>query len=180
MKQMIRFGLILGAICLIATLVLAAVHEVTKPKIEEQMRIEKESAMKEVSPGADTFKEATADDIEYYEAYKGGELTGYCLKLMARGYGGYIHMIAGIDKNGVITGVRILEHQETPGLGSKMNEIKPGEKDPWFLRQFVGKPAASVEVKKNIDAITGATISTRAVTDAVREGADKLLEKLKK
>jgi len=177
---MIRFGLVLGVICLVATLVLAAVHEVTKPKIEEQARIEREAALKEVSPGADTFKAETADDIEYYEAYKGGELTGYCLKLMARGYGGYIHMVAGIDKDGVITGVRILEHAETPGLGSKMTEVKPGEEDPWFLRQFVGKSAASIEVKKNIDAITGATISSRVVTDAVREGADKLMKKLGK
>jgi electron transport complex protein RnfG len=89
-------------------------------------------------------------------------------------------MITGIDRNGVIKGVRILEHQETPGLGSKINEIHPGEKEPHFLRQFIGKNGKTVAVKKDIDAITGATISSKAVTDAINKAVAEFLEKIKK
>ncbi|MFA6609345.1 MAG: RnfABCDGE type electron transport complex subunit G [Candidatus Omnitrophota bacterium] len=180
MNQMFKFGMILGVICLLATLVLAATYQVTKPKIEAQMRLEEQAALKAILPAADSFKEKTLDGIEYFEAFKGGSLSGYCLKITASGYGGYIRLIAGITPDGVIKGVRILEHQETPGLGSQIDQVKPGEKDPWFLRQFVGKSARTVAVKKDIDAITGATISSEAVTGAIRTGADVFLLKVKR
>ncbi len=179
MNQLIRFGVILGVICLAATLVLAVTYEVTKPRIEEQLRKEEAAALKEIIPVADSFEPKTLDGTEYFEAYKAGEQVGYCLKVTGMGYGGYIRMLVGIDRGGIILGIRVLEHQETPGLGSQMNEIKPGEKDPWFLRQFKGKQASSIEVRKNIDAITGATISSAAVTDAARDAVTEFLAKTK-
>jgi len=180
MKQLIKFGLILGVICLAATLVLAVTHEVTKPKIAEQLKMEEESALKSIMPSADSFSEKSLDGIEYFEAFKDKMLVGYCVRVVGNGYNGYIRMMAGVSLNGTIQGVAILEHNETPGLGAKINEIKPGESEPWFLKQFRGKNAGSIEVKKNIDAITGATVSSKAVTDAIRETVDSLLNKLKK
>src|SRR3990167_7825028 len=104
MNQLIRFGLILGTICLIATLVLAATYELTKPKIEEQLKIEEQAALKAILPEADSFSEKTIDDIGYFEALKNGSLIGYCVKLTGTGYSGYIRMMVGIELDGTIKG----------------------------------------------------------------------------
>lgn len=177
MNQLVRFGLVLGIICLLATLVLALTYEVTRPKIERQLKLEEDAALKAIVPEADSFIKKEIDGIDYFEAMKGPNLAGYCIRVVANGYGGYIRMIVGIDPKGTIKGVKVLEHQETPGLGSKINEIKPGEKEPWFLKQFVGKSAKTLAIKKDIDAVTGATISSKAVTDAIRDTVNKFLAK---
>lgn len=178
MNQMLKFGIILALICLAATLVLATTYEITKPKIEEQLQQEEQNALKGIMPEADSFVAESLEGIDYFKALKGNALVGYCLKIIATGYNGYIRMIAGIDKNGIIKGVRVLEHYETPGLGARINEIKPGDKEPSFLRQFKGKDAKTLILKKDIDAITGATISSKAVTDAIRDAVNKFLEKI--
>lgn len=180
LNQMVKFGLILGIICLSATLVLALTYEVTKPRIEAVMKAEEQEALKTIMPEADSFKPGAIDGTEYFEALKGDDLIGYCLKVTGNGYGGYMRIIVGIDKTGVIKGVRVLEHQETPGLGSKINEVRPGESEPYFLKQFRGKDATTVEVRHNIDAITGATISSKAVTDAVSGAVNDFLTKVHK
>lgn len=180
MSQLMKFGLILGAICLAATLVLAVTYEVTKPKIEAQLKMEEQSALKSIIPSADSFNEKAIDGIEYFEALKNGTIVGYCVRVVGSGYNGYIRMVAGVDMNGTIEGVAVLEHSETPGLGAKINETRPGEGEPWFLKQFKGKKAGTIAIKKDIDAITGATISSKAATDAIRNTVDDLLKKLKK
>jgi electron transport complex protein RnfG len=180
MNQLVKFGLILGVICLAATLVLAVTYEVTKPKIAEQLKTEEQAALKSIMPSADSFIEKSLDGIEYFEALKDKAVVGYCVRVVGNGYNGYIRMIVGVDLNGTIEGVVVLEHSETPGLGARINEIRPGESQPWFLKQFKGKPAGNIAIKKDIDAITGATISSRAVTDAIRKTVDDLLNKLKK
>jgi electron transport complex protein RnfG len=180
MNQLAKFGLILGMICLIATLVLALTFELTKSKIEAGALQEEQDALKIIIPQADSFEYKTVDGIDYYEAYCNKNLVGYCLKVTGAGYGGYIRMVVGIDIKGKIEGVEVLEHYETPGLGAKINEVRPGEKGPWFLEQFKGRQACALEVKKDIDAITGATISSRAVTDAINKGVKELFEKIKR
>lgn len=179
MNQLLRFGLILGVICLAATLVLAATYQLTKPKIDQMLKREEDAALKVIMPDADSFAARSADDIEYFEATKDGAPVGYCIRTTTNGYNGFIRIIVGIDPSGVIKGVRILEHQETPGLGARINEVKPGEKDPWFLRQFAGKHGRTVEVKKNVDAITGATVTSAAVADAIRDAVQNFLTKVK-
>lgn len=180
MSNLFKFGLILGVICLAATLILAVTYEVTKPKIEWQLKMEEQNALKSIMPSADSFVEKTMDGTEYFEALKGKAVVGYCVRVVGSGYNGYIRMIAGVDLSGTIQGVAILEHSETPGLGAKINEIRPSESEPWFLRQFKGKSAGGIAIKKDIDAITGATISSKAVTDAIRKTVDDLLIKLKR
>ena len=180
MNQLVKFGLILGIICLVATLVLAVTYEITKPKIDAELKAEEGEALKAILPEADSFNAKTVGDIEYFDAMKGDRLVGYCIKVTGMGYSGYMRIIVGIDTNGVIEGVRILEHQETPGLGSKVNEVRPGETEPYFLKQFNGKNAKTVAVRKDIDAITGATISSKAVTDAIRDTVDRFLIEIKR
>ncbi len=176
---MTKFGLTLGIICLAATLVLAFTYEVTKPIIAAAMDREEQEALKTIMPEADLFKPGTAGDIEYFEAMNGPALVGYCLKVTGSGYGGYMRIIVGIDTGGIIKGLRILEHKETPGLGSKINEMRPGESEPYFLRQFIGKDARTVSVGSGIDAITGATISSKAVTDAINKAVTEFMEKVR-
>jgi len=178
MSQLLKFGLILGVICMVATLVLAATYGITKPKIDEQLAMEEQEALKAIITQADTFSAKTLDGIEYFEAVKGERIVGYCLKVTSSGYNGYIRMIAGIDTSGVIKGVRVLEQYETPGLGARINEIKRGESESWFLRQFAGKTADTITVKKDIDAITGATISSKAVADGVSNTVKEFLAKV--
>ena len=180
MSQLVKFGLILGIICLTATLVLAVTYQVTKPKIDAQLKAEEQSALKRIVPEAGSFKEKTIGDIDYFEAWKGSELAGYCLKVTGTGYNGFMRIVVGIGPDGPIKGVAILEHQETPGLGARVNEIKPGEESPWFLRQFIGKDARTIEVKRNIDAITGATISSRAVTESINKAVTEFLDKVRR
>lgn len=180
MNQMAKFGLILGIICLAATLVLAVTYEVTKPRIDAQLKMEEQEALRKIVPDADSFTAKTAGDIEYFEALKDSALVGYCIKVTGSGYVGYMRMIVGIDPNGMIKGVRILEHQETPGLGAKINEVRPGETEPYFLKQFKGKHAKTVTIKRDVDAITGATISSKAVTDAINKTVGEFLAKVKR
>lgn len=180
MNQLFKFGITLSLICLLATLVLAVTYEITKPKIEEKERVEEEAALKAIMPEADSFKKKTIEGIDYFDALKSETLVGYCIRATGNGYSGFIKIIVGIDLNGVIKGVEVLEHQETPGLGAKIREIRPGEKEPWFLRQFKGKSGKTMVLKKDIDAITGATISSKAVTDAVNKAVNEFLSKVKK
>jgi electron transport complex protein RnfG len=96
-----------------------------------------------------------------------------------RGYGGTIEIVVGVDPTGEsITGVRITQHSETPGLGANLVQVKPGEDEPWFLKQFRGLTVGRVSLRASggpIDAITAATISSRAVTDAVQAGFEEFV-----
>ena len=102
---------------------------------------------------------------ECFKGVKGGSVSGYVFTTVAKGYGGDIKVMTGVDADGKVSGVEILEISETAGLG--MNAKKPD-----FLSQYVGK-SGEIFVSKDkpgensIDALTGATISSRAVTGAV-------------
>src|SRR3989338_1796166 len=102
MNQMIRFGLILAVICLTATLVLAVTYQVTKPKIDEELRVEEAAALKIILPEADSFNAKSLDGIEYFDALKGGNLIGYCIRVTGVGYNGFMRIVVGIDTAGGI------------------------------------------------------------------------------
>lgn len=180
MKQLIKFGLILASICLMATLVLSVTYVITKPKIDQQLKREEETVLlKEIMPDADSFSHKKIYGIEYFEARRKDNLIGYCVRVVGSGYNGFIRLIAGIDPNGIIKGVKVLEHYETPGLGAKITEVKRNEAEPWFLKQFANKSIDGIVVKKDIDAITGATISSRAVSEAINKTVNEFLAGIK-
>ena len=180
MRNPVKFIFTLWVICLAVVFVMALGQGITYSKVNQEMKQREREALAAMMPEADSFKEKSIEGIEYIEALKGKDLVGYGVKAVGQGYAGDITSLVGIDTNGAIKGVEILEHQETPGTGSKITEIKPGEKEPWFLKQFKGKIANELEVNKNIDAVTGATMSSRAVTDSIQKTVTEFLSKIKK
>lgn len=176
---MMRFIRVLTIVCVVAALILGITYNVTKPLIAEQKEKEKQEALKEVLPDADEYKEGLLDDKQYYEGYKNGKPVGYAISCAGDGYAGEINMLVGIDSSGKITGVEVLSQQETPGLGARCIEIKPKEKKPWFLAQLEGRPASELD-RANIEAITGATITTEAIIKAIKEEVAAFFDKVKK
>jgi len=172
MKEIMNLGLKLLLISLIAALSLGYVNEITKDKIAEQRAIANERARKAVQPEADSFNEidiSKIDDdlvVEGFEAVKDDLTIGYVFKTLPKGYGGGVEVIVGIS-NGAITGVRIGSHNETPGLGAKST-------DESFYSQYENMKAnQEIGVSKiqksnsEIQAISGATITSKAVTTGV-------------
>ncbi|MBF7097856.1 RnfABCDGE type electron transport complex subunit G [Alkalibacter mobilis] len=183
MREIARLSLVLFVITAVAALLLGATNYVTKDVIAEQIRIENENARMEVLSDADSFEQmdqatitGLADSLgidntvieEVYEGKAGSDTVGYTFKSLPKGYGGSITVLTGISMDGTVTGMRVVSHNETPGLGAKSTE-----KD--FMDQFSGLNAQSdVEVIKSgtaqnnqINAITGATITSQAIADGV-------------
>lgn len=168
MKDLLRTVLIVFIVCGVAAGSLSFVYGSTKGRIAEQARLEREEALKAVFPQATGFREAVPD--REWEAQIGGSAAGRVMAVNARGYGGPIALVIGVDGEGRVTGVKVLRHTETPGLGAKITTEA-------FLAQFAGKAGEQLALKKDnptgaIDAITAATISSRAVSDTVRAAAE--------
>ncbi len=164
-------------ICAVVTLLLAVTNFVTAPKIAE-LQIETENKTKAaVLSSANTFSDPlNVGENTYYKGYdENGKLTGYVFTTTAKGYGGDIVTMVGINTDGTVSGVEFLAITETAGLG--MNAKNDG-----FKNRFVGKKG-EIAVSKNspseteIQALTGATITSNAVTSAVNE-ALKLFEEV--
>lgn len=155
---------VLFVICIVVSALLGLVNDLTEEKIAQ---VQAENAAKTrmlVLPEAEDFTETDG----YYVAEKAGEVVGYVFTTEAGGYGGKVKVMTGIGADGEIKGISILSHAETPGLGA--NATKES-----FTDMFK-QPAAQLEVVKNqaagegqIEAMTGATITTKAVTDAVND-----------
>lgn len=171
---MLRYGMILFTICLVASLVLSFTYKVTKSSIQEQLTADEKKALAEIFPEATAFEDKTFDGKSYYLAKKDARELGFVMKVEAKGYSSNIVMLAGFDRQGVIKGVEVLSQQETPGLGAKIAEIKTGEKKPWFLTQFQGKSANELDLK-NIQAISAATITSRAVVESVKKSVEEFM-----
>lgn len=190
-NQIVKFGLILSIVCVIAAGLLATVNLATREKIKQQRFAEQQAALKEVMPQAESFTPVKdGEDVLYYQAKDFGKnVIGYCFLAQGKGYSSIIEAMAGMDIKGVISGVKIISHNETPGLGSKIAAIddettlfdamtgrakdKPKPK-PWFGQRFSGKNVSGLE--KEVDAISGATISSSAVIKAVKEKAEATLK----
>lgn len=169
-KDILKPALILFVICLVVTALLAGTNLLTKDKIAEQSALEAEQSRKVVLSDADSFEEADG----YYIGKANNETVGYVFQTEAKGYGGAVKVMTGISADGQITGVVILEHSETPGLGANAEKAS-------FTDQF--KQTAQekgITLVKNkapsdgeIEAMTGASITSRAVTNAVNEAITK-------
>lgn len=168
LKQIIKPTLCLFIICLLITLLLAATNNLTSQKIQQQAVKKQEDSCKLVFENAQSFQEETYSDITYFKALDNDNNTlGYVLTTKSNGYGGEIKVMTGIDNNKNVTGIVILSQNETPGLGSN------AEKES-FRSQFKQSiPNNGFNVVKStpsggeIEALTGATITSKAVTKAV-------------
>jgi electron transport complex protein RnfG len=165
MRDFVKMISILFIVCGLAAGSLAVVNAVTKERIATYEKRRRDAALQEVSPGADEFKNVAPDRV--WEAWREGQKVGEVFLSQVQGYSGAITLVFGIDSEGGVTGLQVLSHTETPGLGAKIATAH-------FKDQFKNKRVEQLTLKKDdpakgqIDAITGATISSRAVTAAVR------------
>ena len=177
-KYIIKLTVTLFVTCVIVAGLLGLVNSVTEGPIAEKNKTKTAAAIQEVLPemeGSPAVVELTdemtaaasgggATITEAYEAQAGGSVIGYALKIVASGSQGNIEMMVGVDAEGAVTGVSVVKNSETSGIGSKVMSNENG-----VLDQFIGKSAAdgTLSVGKNVDAISGATVSSRGVTTGV-------------
>lgn len=169
MKGVLKLALTLFIVCGLAAGALGVVNAVTRDRIAEYARIAKMEALKKVFPEAEEFRET--DPGRAWDAVQGGAAIGTVHLVSTQGYSGIIEAVFGLRADGTLTAVRVIQQTETAGLGAKITGAK-------FVDQFAGLPRQAVALKKDdpaggkVDAIAAATISSRAVTKAVRAAAD--------
>lgn len=170
MREMLKYGFILGLICFLSSSVLAIVNSITEPKIKLQREKEEGAAFNEVMPESSGFKPRYRDEkIIYYTAYDtSNKLNGFIVKAKVKGYSADIETAAGLNLRLEIVNIKILSQNETPGLGNGITETA-------FLGQFKGRGMDNLH---EVQAITGATISSGAVINSVRDKIQELKEQL--
>ena len=201
MGSYVRLVVTLTAIAAVASFGLSAVYNATYEKTEEYKRLETENARIEVLPteGGEFFEETVTDSVldgrefVYYTAYASEAretVRGYTFTAYGKGYSSTIETIVGVVPDGSISGIKIVDQKETPGLGAKVQEVASkntlwaviggkavdeSDATPWFQEQYRFLRSADLRVVKTpgedgILAITGATISSDAVTESVKSG----------
>ena len=162
-------------VCLVASLMLGLTYVPTQEQLEINKIEAQEEAMKEVVPSASDFEPVyRGEQILYYRAFDpSGNLVGYAFFSEENGYNGPVELAGGIDSSfNTITGMEVMGHSETPGLGAKITEDK-------FKNQFSDLAVGDLQLSQNggsIDAITGATTSSHAVVDALNSKIDEIKE----
>lgn len=186
MKEILNLGVVLGVISMIAAILLGTTYSITKPIIEIQKKKAILEAQQAIFPDASKFdpylnpttnKEIIDEKLgftvlqTFTEAKnENNELLGYIANVSTPGYGGNIVFVIGFTKDKKIKKIQITEQTETPGLGA--NAAKGT-----FLDQFMGKNVSDgFEVKKDVTAITAATISSKAVTTGIKTLINYLFE----
>ena len=178
-KFILKVAGTLTVIALVVAALLGLVNNVTKDKIAEQDAENTRIAMSAVAPEGSEFGDkmdisdavaaaASAQGgkiVEMYPVTNGGADAGYVLKVSASGSQGTITMMVGVDANQAITGISVVSHSETSGIGTKVVENKPNSAGVPVLDQFQGMSGAgTLVVGKNVTAISGATVSTKGIT----------------
>ncbi len=176
-KEVLRPTVVLAVICLVVTGLLAATRAVTKGPTETLETERQIASRQEVLPSAASF-EKMAVPGQAQSPYRGidasGQTVGYVITTSAKGYGGAIQVMTGVGTDGKITGVTILSHSETVGLGAN------AEKESFRSQYIQAAPDDGFSVYKagqaggegKIQAMTGATITTTGVTSAVNNALD--------
>lgn len=184
-KYILKLTVTLLITCVVVAGLLGGVNAITKDKIAAINWEKTVAAMKAVvaDPDATTFSDALPNTPEMeaaclaggatlqsvYEVQVDGAPAGYAIKVSASGSQGAIEMMVGVDGEGAVTGVSIVKHSETSGIGTKVADNEPTASGVGVLTQFEGMSAAdgTLTVGANVDAISGATVSSRGVTGGV-------------
>ena len=185
-KYIIKLTVTLLITCVVVAAALGGVNAITADKIAAINWENTQKAMEAVvsDPDNTSFSEEALENTEamttaassagatldsVYEVLVGGENAGYAIKVVASGSQGSIEMMVGVDAAGVVTGVSIVDNAETAGIGSKVMTNEALSNGTGVLDQFIGKSTAdgALAVGTNVDAITGATVSTKGVTTGV-------------
>lgn len=166
MKETIKLGLILLVISVVSAGVLAVSNNLTKDQIAAQAMAGSIAALDEIFGEGKEFKYSEKQDaiiesnpavVEVFEAYEGESLVGYAIKSITKGFAGDVMILTGFSTDSQVLGMRVLEHGETKGLGSRAA-------DPEYTSLYVGKDANSEVV---VDSISGATVTSKAVLSGV-------------
>jgi electron transport complex protein RnfG len=172
-KEIVQIALNLVVIYLVGGFILVAAYALTKPIIDKNDAAKKVVVLKAMIPGAEKVETLGKWDIcdrqaDYFKVSKNnGKLCGYVIESYGKGYSSFIHTMLAVDSSMKVTNITILGHAETPGLGDAVTT-------PEWQKQFFGKSTENMEVVKRsgtdkIQAISGATISSRAVVNAQRD-----------
>jgi len=163
--------ILLTVVVAVCVTILTGVGGITLPRIEAMERQKIETMLSEMFPDMTSY---TFED-ELYTVYSDGDRIGDAFTAVAKGYGGNINVLVGLQDEETIKGIIVISHTETPGLGSKITEA-------FFTDQFLSVTVEDVALRRDggqIDAITGATISSRAVAEAVRTTASEKIDLLR-
>lgn len=172
-KEVIKPAAILFVICVAVSAALAGTNLLTADRIAQAAVQKAEESRMVALPGAESFEEA---DGHYIGKDSGGQAVGYVFETESKGYGGTVKVMTGISSEGNITGVIVLSHSETPGLGAN------AEKESFRAQyqQPVANLADGIQIVKfqapgegEIQAMTGATITSTAVTNAVNAAIEQ-------
>ena len=179
--------IVLGSITLVASAAVGGIYLLTKEPIEAAQAKKINDAIAQVMPPFDNVpaqeaftKEADGETVKIYPASKEGEIVGYAIETFSKnGFGGQISLMVGFLPDGTIQDISVISHNETPGLGDKIQKSKSD-----FAVQFEGKNPETFKLAVtkdggDVDAITASTISSRAFTDAVARGYNILQSVLK-
>lgn len=162
----------LAVIVIVSVVLLMAVNSMTSPIIKNTQLEEIKNTLRSIFPEMSKYE---LED-EVYIIYEDGEKAGYAFMASGSGYGGNIDILVGLDSGFGIKGISILSQTETPGLGSRITESL-------FTDQFKGLSVSDIALKSEggkIDAITGATISSRAVVGAIQKRMVEIIDSLEK
>ncbi len=179
MKDLVKIGGRLAVICAVAAAVLGIMNAITEPRIEHIKEVRLEQALEKVSKGMNIGERTPVPDHKvvsaYYPLYEGtdeGAPNGYICRLIGGGYGGEMVILAGVETNGEVFSVQLMENQETPGLG------KEAEKQS-YMEKYIGTGGEEpIPVRKDMlpqeqaDTVTGATITFIGIAKALVEGSN--------
>ena len=162
-STLLNMILSLTTLTLLVGAALGGVNYFTTEPIAKANEAARHEAIAAILPPFDRLESQTGGELTVYPAFDGPDLAGLAVETYSdTGFGGRIVLMAGFDADGRLTGYRVLSHAETPGLGAKM--------DTWFQTDKVIGTDKEIAVRADggdIDAITGATITSRAFTDAI-------------
>ncbi len=162
-QETLRLGLVLGSIAFFVALMLSVVNAVAAPIIEEYAKEQEAIAFSALFPDATEFRQASPGDPEITPSartvYQDGKLLGVVVTATPRGYDGKMELLIGFDTQRCVTGIQFLTLSETVGIGTRVKEES-------YWGQYLGQSDFS-----GIDAITGASISSKAVKSGVEAAA---------
>ncbi len=172
MKESLRLPLVLATVCALSAGILTLTHGVTSELIAARAAEALAAGLREVLPEAETFHDrsdvpaiAAFPEIgQVHEGRRGDAVVGVVFRVTTAGYGGPVEVLVAVDATGSVAAVRVVGAvRETPGLGTRITERE-------FLDQFTGTARPPLTFGRDVQAITGATDSSRAVLDAVNVG----------
>ncbi|MGM0370622.1 MAG: RnfABCDGE type electron transport complex subunit G [Bacillota bacterium] len=165
-----KLVIVLTLIMIISAGILTFVQQKTKPIIDQHAKEKQESAILTVLPGAEKYEQESKDGLTLYRGIdNSGNTVGYAMTNSGQGFQSVLKLMIGFDlEQDELLKIKILDQAETPGLGSRISEEE-------FKSQFAGKDFSdSFTAKEDVDAISGATISSQAIADVIEDAINKL------